>query len=350
MAFTKFTKIIISSLLATSVLSKSALLELSTRQNVHNLKYDDLNGITFYLKGKNAIAYSAKNRANTVLEKKTDSEFDVIKASDDLYIISVKGGHYKDFSYISESEIYFYHIKKNQLDFVGKGSYPKFHHKSNYISYTKEDESKLFLEIVNIKNNLDRFSIPLVTKDILHQSEVEIFDDSLIYYTDKSLEFKINLNIFNNRSKKKYLLHQFDKANKVVSLTSSDKKVFILESSGGQNPYMDLTELEKGRVDFTKRTPLINTQSGPAFNLNILNNELFFILTLKSENSNLFNQREIVSFNLEDKKLYQRTDLNYISNIVLHNKSILVPYKDKIYLLKNKEGKFSINKEIKSKL
>ncbi|MFG1500638.1 hypothetical protein ABMA70_10575 [Halobacteriovorax sp. XZX-3] len=350
MAFTKINKLIISSLLATSVLSKTALLELTTRQNVHNLKYDDLNGITFYLKGKNAIAYSAKNRANTVLEKKTDSEFDVIKANEELYIISVKENHFKDFSYITEAEIYFYNIKKNQLDFVGKGSFPKFHSKSNYISYTREDEGSLFIEIVNLKNNLDRFSIPLVTKDILHLSEVEIFDDSLIYYTDKDRELKSNINIYNNRSKKKYLLHQYDKTDKIISLESSDSKVFILESSLGENPYIDLVEIEKGRVDFTKRSPLINLQSGPGYNLNIQQNELFFILTLKSENSNLFNQREIVSYNLEDKKLRQRTDLNYVSNIVLHNKSILVPYKDKIYLLRNKEGKFSIDKEIKSKL
>ncbi|WP_412474031.1 hypothetical protein [Halobacteriovorax sp. YZS-1-1] len=349
MAFTKALLLIL--ILSNSlVMARTKLLEFSTRQNVHNLKLDSLTGVTFYLKGKNTLAYSAKNRANVVIEKKSNSEFDVIKVNDDLYIISVKDNHFKNFSFFQDSEIYFYNIKSNELNFISKGSYPKFHKKSGYISFTKEDKDKLFIEVINTRNYLDRFQIPLKTRDLLYRPQTIIFDDSLIYFTDRNKDFYEYVSIYNNRSKKQFLLHEFDTTNSKLSLTSDNEKIYILETAISNKSYVQLSSLEKGSIDYTKKTPLFNTTYGPAYNLQYNSGELNFILTLKSKNSNLINQRELVSFDLKEKKLFKRTDLNYVSTYTIQNEKVLIPYKDKIYLLTNKEGKYSINEEIKSQL
>lgn len=342
-----FIKII---LFSTLVFSKSKLLEFSTRQNIHNLKYDALNGITFYLKGTKSLAYSAKNKANVVIENKVDSEFDVIKVNEDQYIISVKEDNYRDLAFIKDAQIFLYSIKSAKLTPIGSGSYPIFHPLSNYMSYTREDKNKLFIEVVNTRNYLDRFSIPLNSRDLLFRPQVAILNDGIIYYTDRNKEFLPQLNLYNNRSKKNYILREFKKENTTLSLALNKDKLFLLESEIGPKSYLELSSLKVGSIDYSKKIPLFNSQFGPAFNLNILNNELFFITTLKSENSNLINKREVVSFSLEDKKLYQRSDLNYVSTIVVHNDTILVPYKDDIFLLKNKAGKYTLNKEIKSEL
>ncbi len=343
-------KILAILLIASTSFARTKLLELSTRQNVHNLKLDDLNGVTFYLKGSSALAYSAKNKATVIIDKKLDSEFDVVKINEEKYLISVKSNHYKNFSFIQDSEIYFYNIKTSNLELVGKGSYPKFHPTSSYISYTFEDRGLLFIEVVNTRNILDRFTIPLKTRDLTLRSEVEIFDDSLIYYTDKDKNFNISISVYNNRSKKNYLIKQYDKSNITLSLCSNSENLYILESLQSDKSYLDISSMKRGGVDYANKTPLVSKQIGPAFNLGISGDELFFIMTLKSESSNLINQREVVAYNMKEKKLFKRSDLNYVSSFVFHNDKILVPYKDKIYVLRNKEGKFSINEEIKTNL
>lgn len=350
MASTKILLILILTTICSLSQARSKLLELTTRQNVHNLKLNSLNGITFYLKGKNTLAYAAKNRANIIIEKKTNSEFDVIKVTEELYIISVKEEHFKSFNFFQEAEIYFYNIKSNELKFIEKGSYPKLHKESGYISFVKEDQNKLSIQVINSKNFLDRFEIALKTSDLLYRPQVVIFDDSLVYFTDRNKDFLEYLSVYNNRSKKNFLIYEYETTNTKLSLTNNENSIFMLESLIGSNSYIQLSSLEKGSIDYTKKTPLFNMTFGPGFNLQYNNDHLYFVMTLKSENSNLINQRELVAYSLKEKKLYQRSDLNYVSSFVIQNEKVFIPYKDKIYLIKNKEGNFTITEEIKSEL
>ena len=331
-----YIKLITSLLIAININALSVLKELTSKQNILNVRFmDSATQLTIYKKGNNELKYSANFKAFTLIKSDFDSEFVVKKAHKDNYIIWHIPYANNYLTPLKNGHIYFFNSSLDMKKEIGNGINPLVHYPNNQISYL--DISNNSIEIFRIKENLKVASIKLNSRRPYFSPMVRIHNND-VFYTDINDKGQVGLIHLNLATKKRVILYKPSRQTAYFESCLIGQKLYILESSE-EEPYSLTYSLEVNNIDFSKRDILFESKNGPSHHLHCSkkNNALFFVTQFKGLTRI---NTEVAELNLKSKNLIQRSDLNFVTSISMIDDQIAIPYRKKIYLIQNSQGHY----------
>lgn len=324
--------------------ARTVLLEYTAKQSIHNIRYffKD-NDSVFYMKGKSTLAFSSNYKAHEVLKYKNPTQFTLTTHNNNDFLISAKPLINKTMSPAQNAEIYHYNLSTKKIKKVGDGVSPKFHLSGKFFSFY--DQEKKILKIINNITGLLVTGIKVNSKSDYYIPQTEIFDEETIIYTDLNDQMIPGILQYNLTKNERKILHKLQSPSDILEICKKNNKVYSLESSVKTKGYANLYSMDYTQKDMSKRDFIFDSPMGPAHSLKCFNdsNNIFFIKNISGQSGQI---NELIRFDINTKKAYIQTDLKFTKRFLKMADSILVPFRDKIYYITNKDGKFTINKEL----
>ncbi|OIQ16701.1 MAG: hypothetical protein BM556_13640 [Bacteriovorax sp. MedPE-SWde] len=327
--------------------AKTDLLELTAKQNIQTLRlFYKKNDSNFYQRGKGSLAFSSNYKAFQVLNDDISSQYGVTTFDNSTFLLWKKFDINRVLSPAKDAEIFLYNIKEKKPERIGNGVSPQFHNDGKYFSYYSY--TKKVLTVTKLDNRSRSYSIKINSKSPYFSPEVKISSKGKVYFTDQNDKMNMGLLSFDMESRKRELIYKLNEPTVNLSLCSTEDNLYILESSATQKSFTNLYRFSHLERDISKRDFLFQSSVGPAHSLicNVDKERIYMIKGIHGVSGNI---SELISYKFSDKKAYIHSDLKFVTNAMPIENEIYIPFRKKIYTLKDKEGKFVINKELVEK-
>lgn len=326
--------------------ARTQLLEFTTKQNIHNIRFlmKD-NDSTFYIKGKDTLAFSSNYKSFEVIKTKTPSEFLVKSFGDSKrFLIQVKEQHHSSLNPLFNGKVYLYNLEKKLLQLIGLGVNANIHFQGKFISLFNFEKSQI--EIFKTQGLIKFKHIKINSPNKYYIPQIDIFDEETILYTDINNLMVPGILKLNITTKKRTTLYKgIDPATTLEFCKDQNNKLklFFLESSTRDDSYAYLYSIKYTEDDISKRDFLLDSKLGHAHSLMCKEDGIFMIKKVPG----LINETtELIKYDPKKSKAFILSDLKFTQNYINLENEIVIPYRDKIYHLKNKKGEYTINKEL----
>ena len=336
-----YIKYILLIFIATSICARTKLLEYSAKQTIHNIKFSFKdNDSSFYQKGKDTLAFTSNFKSFEVLQEKHPTEFQVETQDRKLFIITAKTQHHDMLMANKDGNIYLYNVEKKKLEKVGRGVNATIAQSGKYLSYYNFDE-----KIIVIKKTLNlskTTNIPIHGRGPFYIPKFTITDDGILFYTDYNKDNFLGIRKFDLDLNKRETLFKARDLGVYLELCNIGNEVRILESGYTEKTYANIYSIPSRESDISKRKFLFSSTMGPSHNLICEKENTYFIKSIKGKTSNL---TELLRYDHKEKKTFIHSDLSFVTSAIVLNDEVLIPFRKKVYTIKDKKG-FIVNKEL----
>ncbi len=295
------------------------------------------NQMTIYKKGNTELKYSANFKAFPIMKAKTNSDF-IVKKSIKNHFVIWQIPHVNDYlSPLKSGRISIFNSNLNNNKVIGIGNSPIIQTPSNILTFIDSDNNSI--EILKVRESLKVATIKLNSRRAYFIPTVTVLNNSVLY-SDINDKGEIGLIFLDLVTKKRKILHKPNRLSTYFESCYLNGKFYILESSAEQS-FTSIYSLDPKEIDFSKRTIITSTSNGPSHHLQCSreDNSLYFVSQFKGKTRV---NSEVAQINLQTKSLNVRSDLKFVTSIGMLDNQIIIPFRKKIYLLKNKQDEFLI--------
>jgi hypothetical protein len=331
-------------LISTLSFSRTELIEFTAKQNLQTLRhFFKQNDSNFYMKGKDTLSFSSNYKALPVLKDEISSDYGVSTIDNQNFLIWKKFDLHRRLSPNKDAEIFLFNSSTKDIERIGKGSYPKFLRGGKYISFYAYEKKQIVIINNENRNKVSRIRINAKSPYFVPSYELSALDN--VYYTDINDKMFSGILTYNLETKKRETLYKTNQYAINIDLCSTKDNLYILESAANKNSFANLYRLSHIEKDISKRDFLFQSSKGPAHSLkcNIEKERVYMIKTLSGLSGDI---TEVVSYDFKSKKAFVHTDLKFVTNLISIEDKLYVPYRKKVYVLDDEQGKFKINKEL----
>jgi hypothetical protein len=327
------------------VFSRTALLEFTAKQNIHNIRdtFPEQSS-TFYIKGEKELAFSSNFKSYSIIQTETDSQFLINGYNKKFFLITISHDHHNMLQINRNSDLYLYELDKKKNSFIGKGVNASFQADGKYVTYYELDKKQI---VITRRDNITKqIFIKINSKNKFFVPDIVITKDERLFFTDHNDDNQIGIIKFDLDTKKRIALYKAEDVSTMIELCEKDQKLFILESSFATKSFANLYHIETQKDDISERSFIYSSSLGPAHSLTCTQEEdrVYFIKKVKGQNANV---DELLSVSIKEKKAFVHSDLKFVTATNVINGEVLIPYRRKIFHIKGKDNKYIINKELK---
>ncbi len=313
----------------------AGLPELSTKQSLNNIRFiSQDNKITYYQMRSGSLSLTSNYQNKVILKNKMNTNY-LIHSSfhRKKMIIEVDENFHQNYHFLKKKKLYQLKYGGSEALFVAEGSHPKLQLNDTYVSFYHPIESEIHL--MNLENKEAKTIVIPLNHPInpFFVPDVVMLDPENILFTNMNKQgmfavFKYNI------LDKQYINLITSKFNGLkIEICKSQNKIIV-----GQFSYPTLnrgSSISKIEIDATGS--LVNQEEIYQSSLhdpgNILctdSDEIFFVKKIKNKN---YLNTEVASINLSNKKLSILSDLKKVTQIISMDGRILIPYREKFFVL-----------------
>jgi len=330
----------------TFVVAKSKLPELTTKQDIRNIRYVSADGkITYYQRGNGSLQFSTNYSVKEVIKGEPKTSYQVhVGKNKKFAFISANESFHMYYSNRSAPDIYIVTYGESKAEFLAKGIPIALHLGDEWLSFYNSFSKKLTIQ--NHVNKSLKHEIRLADKPNPYFKPSAIMpDEDTLVYTDLNkegipgvLKFKIN-------AQKISVVKKLDSSLKRLELCMNKEKVFILETS--LDPITRGTKiisLSKSELENSKENQIYSSEENDIGGMICQHNDenIYFVKTIRSESGKL--TYEAAEVNITSKKVNILSDIDFATSLILMDNRILLPYQDKFFVLKGESNLLNFDK------
>lgn len=328
-----------------SIFGKSKLPELITKQTLKNLRYISHDGkFTYYQRRSGNLLLSTNYSVTKVLKGKEGTQYFIYSSPTRKKIIISQDESYHSYLALRKNhKLYILDYGKSKTELIGEGLSPQLHQKDKWISFYNAYTRNI--HIINVQSKSLAYKIKIFNnKNPYFVPQVVISGDS-VFYTDINALGMQGLLRFSRSTKKSNIVLKADAISIKYQLCLINNDIAIFQTGIKQvNKHSEIALIAVDSAEsFTKEKNILYTSKMDDIGnmqCHIDKNKIFFI-------KNIFQKEkeysEVYSIDLITKKLHQISDLNFATQIISMDGRLLLPYRDKFFVLYGEKDLKSID-------
>ena len=340
----QFIKYVLVFLLFTSHVT-AKLPELQTKQALNNIRFLTHDGkFTYYQQHNGELQLSTNYSNSSVMKAQKGTSYNIFGSSTrKSLIIEVRKSFHRNLNFFKPNDIYTIKFGEISPTKIGVGTAPKLSINDTWVTYfnplTQEVTAKNILDLkkshsIKLKNKINPYFIP--------QSAMATQDT--IFYTDINDKGYMALIMYSFIEKKFTTVFKSNFPGMRLDFCIQDEKIVLGEftfdslnrgSTISSIPLYDNSNFKKINTMYTSELDDIG-------NLTCSKEDIYFIKTIDYNQKINVKKTEVAKISFKDNKLKIVTDLNYVTNVINMDGTILVPFRNKYYVAK---GQSVLNKD-----
>ncbi|MCR9206038.1 MAG: hypothetical protein NXH75_15755 [Halobacteriovoraceae bacterium] len=321
---------------ATGTKKEIELPELTTKQNIKNIRYVSSDGkFTYYQRTNGSLQFSTNYEVQEVIKLEPHTQYRLIVSQDKKFILVEANQKYHTyFSQRSGKKLYVIKYGTNEINEIGMGTAIGLHFQDKWISYYDHQSRVLTIQnplneslkaTVKLANNLNPYFTP----------QVVMTDTDTVLYTDLNKEGIPGLLKFNINAKKIKVIFKGQSINKTLDICLNKNMLFLTEL--GLDPIAKGTEVrlvDTKTLDLEKAKTIYTSEEKDlgSFVCTRSDEYLYFIKTTRDDTQKL--TYDAYELDLKSKKVKRVSEVNFATTLFLMDKKLLLPYQDKYFIIK----------------
>lgn len=325
-------------LLMTSV-ANAKLPELKTKQALTNIRFITSDGkYTYYQQNNGDLQLSTNYSNELVIKGKKNTSYSLYSSPTRAKIlIEEKVDFHKNLDFSSPNKIFIIKFGDTKPDLVGEGIFPKLHIKDTWMSYFQNKENKIIIKslistssplTINLGNTINPYFIP----------EVVMPSPDSVFYTDINDKGYMALLMYSFIDKKFTPVYKAKFPGMKIEICFIGEDLYIGEFSyNGINKGSTIYKLPiYANPNFQKISTIYKSELDDIGNMVNSKNQLYFIKAIDFNKDLNITKSEVAKFDISTNKIEIISDLNYVTNIINMDQNILIPFRNKYYVVSGK--------------
>lgn len=324
-------------LISFSVQARVDLPEFITKQSTNKIRYISSDGkVTYYVRGSGALQLSTNYSFSSIIKSNKYTDYQVEVGNQRKYVAVLKDespnrkiNHQKDLPILLVA-----YGKDSKAPLIANGRNPKFHLKDTWLSYYKfSDNSLNFFNIRNPKASKKRRMRKKFSP--FFEPEVLMLTRNDYLHTDISHKGYMAIIMSSTIEKKEKIIYKTKSPANRLEFCMIKDSLYVGEfphNSVIANSTILKIDLYNNE-NFNKTEVLYSSPLADIGNMLCINQSIFFIKTLKYESELNLKETEAAKLDLTSKTLKVLTKFKYATQLTQMDKLVLLPIKDKIYIL-----------------
>jgi hypothetical protein len=329
---------ILSVLLFACFLPAAELPQFITKQSSENIRFLSSDSKFTYFQNNSGTLFLSTNYKNEeVLIGAKSTQYNVMGSSERKYLLISKDESFHSvFAPLKSLSLYLIKYGEKTAKKIGEGVNPRLHMNDAWLSfYIPETKS---IQIISTQLNDISFSIKSINQlNPYFIPELVMFSNEDIFYTDLNENGVAGLIKFSKSNKKSSVIYKANTQEDKIELCQCDDQLLIglfpLNTQGRQSSIFKTKVQKNVSLDIKKFYTNTEKDLGKMI---CVENELYFIKTDLELGRRKYNVYKTPTSNLALTKL---TDLNFVTQLVFQEDKILIPFKDKTYVIYTKNEK-----------
>lgn len=326
--------LLISLLLLSSLSYAQRLPQLLTKHAPETLRYISSDGNTAYVKKNNGVLGLVMGyRSSDFMSDKTYSDFLITDSFEKIRLaIEVIPEHHRTLDMNKLHHIYVTRKGQDKPIEIGQGRYPQLHLGDEWISFYRPNDQQIVLRNIlttkEYKISLSKKSNPFFFPYYAMTSS-EYF-----VYTDINDRGLAQVNLLDLTTNKAQVLLRAGQPGTFFEVCQ-EKDYFAV----GEFPYEGI---QKGSriLTYTRKGPkpsgyttLYSTNDSDLGNMVCLKNSIYFVKTTSFDSTLVAKKTEAAKINLTDSKLEIKSNLENVTQIILMDGRVLLPFRENLFVL-----------------
>jgi len=321
---------------AVSLVNKTKLPEMQTKQSTHKIRYISNDGkYTYYQRTSGELLLSTNYKADVILKGDKGTMYSIHSGENNSKLVITKDSNFNQYLSLRHlKEIYQVNLDGSSISKIGDGISPQIHSNGSWISfynpYSREitllSTKKLSINYkIQLNTHINSYFIP---------STAMPKDDTLLF-TDMGKSGEQAILSFSLNTKKTSVIHRLKSPHQMIELCSNSKNIFVgifgfQEHLPGSSIYVIPQKTEN--INLTKPFYQSNKNDTGHLECYYSPEHLLFIKNTSTETAPFTS--EVASLDLATKEVKILSDLSLVSSFINMDKKIIIPYLGKFYLLK----------------
>jgi hypothetical protein len=329
---------ILSILLLNLHLRAAELPQFITKQSSENIRYLSSNSKFTYFQNNSGTLFLSTNYKNEeILIGAKSTQYNIVGSPERKYLLISKDETFHSvFTPLKSLSLYIVKYGDKTAKKVGEGVDPRLHMNDTWLSFFIPETKSI--QIVSTQLNDISFTIKTINQlNPFFIPQIVMFSNEDIFYTDLNENGIPGLIKFSKSNKKSSIMYKANSQEDKIELCKCNDQLFIgifpLNTQGRESSIFK-TQVQKNiSLDIKK---FYNNSEKDLGKMVCAQNDLYFIKTDLELGRRKYNVYKTSTSNLSLSKL---TDLNFVTQLLLQEDKILIPFKDKTYVIytKNEE-------------
>lgn len=339
-----FIKILLVSIFTLSNI-EAKLPELQTKQALNNIRYLTHDGkFTYYQQHSGELQLSTNYSNSYVMKFERGTSFNILGTLNRKnLVIEVRKNFHKNLNFFKPNEIHIVKFGETKPIKIGEGTAPQLNVNDSWVTYfnpeTKEITAKSIMNqkrfyTIKLKNKVNPYFIP--------QSAMATQDT--VFYTDINSKGYMALVMYSFTDKKFTTVYKSNFPGMRLDFCIQNDNLIIGEFTyGSLNRGSTIYDIPLyNNPNFKKINIKYTSELDDVGNLTCSEEDIYFIKTIDYNQKINVKKTEVAKITTKDNKIEIITDLNYVTNIINMDGTILVPFRNKYYVIK---GQSVLNKD-----
>jgi len=324
---------------------KKELPEMATKQAVNNLRFISKDGkFTYYQRRSGSLLLSTNYKVQEVLKGELGTQYLVYSTQHRNSLIITQDENYHNFFALRKPlKIFISKFGSLKPTFISTGLSPKLHMNDSWLSWFNP-QAKV-LNFVSLRNTALNFKIRIGNnKNPYFIPEVVMTTDNLIYYTDLNKKGVPGLIEYNRKSNKVKAVLKGSTPSEKIELCLFNDQLYIGEFGLNNNRGSTITSASRRNIDAGKRRIIYESPLNDIGNMicNVVEKSVFFIKNTTSEEDKVLSY-EAARLNTDSKEIKKLSNVKYATQIVNMDGRLILPYREKFYVLLGEHNLASID-------
>lgn len=328
-----------------STVQSAELPQIQTKQALDNIRFISKDGKYTYYQQRSGDLHMSTNYNNSVVMKNDKGTYYTLSSSESRrkIVIEVIKNYHKSLDYFKLNEIYLLNMGKTDPKMIANGKNPQLHLKDRWLSYFVPRKKEIRLK--NIMTKTPELSIKLFNPvNPYFTPQVIMPTPDTVFYTDINKQGYMAIQMYTLSEKKITTVYKAKFAGIRLDFCKLKEELFIGEFSyDGINRGSSILKLKLfNNPGFKKFSTLYQSPLPDIGHLTCSEDDLYFIKTTEYNENINSRKSEAASLALKNNKVKILTELNYVTNIVKMDGTILIPFRHKYYVA---HGKSLLNQD-----
>lgn len=309
---------------------------LETKQAIQTIRFISEDGkYTYSQRRSGALLMSYNYKSHKILEFPTGVEYFIASfPKGDRLAIEVSSAHHQNFDPNKLNTIYTTRKGSKIVSEVGKGVDVKVHLPNNFISYYHP-----LNKTISVHNVLASEEVHQITLSRKHnpffRPDVIMPNPETVLYTDINDKGHAALLLYNLLTKKIKVLYKSSLVGMKFETCLTSEMVFVGEFSyPGVFNGSKIMQIKTNSGSFAGLKTIYQSSSNDIGNLNCLKDEAYFIKSVSEDKNLNLKITEVAMIDNDMKKPALLTNLKSVSQIINMDGRLLIPFREKVFVLK----------------
>jgi hypothetical protein len=311
--------------------------ELKTKQALDNIRLISNDGkYTYYQQNSGELQMATNYDNKLVIQSSKGTQYLLSSTADRKKIVAevIKDFH-KQLNFFEINDIYLIDYGATKNSFVAKGKNAKLHLKDNFLSFYNPKS-----KAISIKNLVtDSKPLEIKLNNIVNPyftPEVIMPTPDTVLYTDINQQGHMAIQMYTLSDKKFSIVYKSKFPSMRLDFCKIKETIVVGEFSyDGINRGSSIVQIPLyNNQNFANLTTLYQSELPDLGHLTCLENEFYFIKATEYNEKINLTLSEAAVFDLANKTVKILTSLEYVTNIVAMDGTILIPFRNKYYVAK----------------